>query len=128
MSVRLWLPGERPVSWNTLKRLHYRRWQERVDAAKQLMRVALADTLGPNPGDWPMFEGPVHISMTAWFDHHPIDATNLPLKLYEDGLIGLIIPDDGYKYVPDASLHTRKAGKGRAPGVEIVIREADDVV
>ncbi|MFW6098191.1 MAG: hypothetical protein ACOC9Z_08935, partial [Chloroflexota bacterium] len=54
----------------------------------------------------------------------PYDSSNVPLKLYEDGLIGLVIPDDNRKHVRWTA--TRSEIDRDRPRVEITVRPVKD--
>jgi len=57
--------------------------------------------------DHPIATGVVDIEVWAWFDKYPLDADNICAKLYVDGLKGLLIEDDSYKYVNSVRTVTR---------------------
>jgi hypothetical protein len=125
--VRIWLDGERPVSWNTFMRYHWRKQQDVVKHKKWLMRAALAETLSENPDDWPRFTDPVVITMTAYFKGLAQDASNLTIKLYEDGILTYLIDDDNPDWVDEVRLKSRRACGGQKPGVLIEIEKAGQV-
>lgn len=122
--VRIWLGGERPISWNTFMRWHWRKQHEKAQEKKLLMFYALYDTLSHNVDDWPQFDEPVVITMTAYFKNRPQDASNLTLKLYEDGILDYLIVDDNPRWVDEIRLKSRRAGGGQEPGVLIEIEKA----
>lgn len=124
MALSIWLPDEQPVSWNTLMRMHWAKQQEENRRVQWTVFEALAAKLGPNRGDWPVFDRPVCITMTAYFEGRPLDASNLTLKLFEDGLVGTVLSDDNPRFVAEVRLQSRKAGNGHKPGVMIQIEEA----
>jgi hypothetical protein len=122
--VRIWLDGERPVSWNTFMRWHWRKQHEQAQIKKQLMFYTLYETLSHNVDDWPRFTDPVVITMTAYFATRPQDASNLTIKLYEDGILTYLIDDDNPDWVDEVRLKSRRACGGQKPGVLIEIEKA----
>lgn len=93
MKRTLVLENERPLSWNELYAgKHWAIRQEKARRAHALVRAAL------DPED-PPFERPVKITMTAYYAHNPIDASNICSKIYEDGLKGWMIVDDSPEFV-----------------------------
>ncbi len=114
------LPKEQPISWN--KMYAGQHWSKRHTEAP---RVHLAVRVELDP-DWPMFDTPVAITVTAYFKNKRVqlDASNIPGKLYEDGLIGWLIADDNPQYV--RSMTTVSLLDRNNPRVEIEIREVED--
>ena len=113
MYQKIVLSGERPKSWNVLKRLHWRKWQDEVERCKWLILDAVGVQAQP-VGE------PVSISVTAYYKNRPHDASNVPGKLYEDGLVAAdVLHDDAPKYV--RSMTTRARVDKRHPRVEIEI-------
>ena len=107
------LSGERPKSWNTLKRLHWRKWQDEVERCKWLILEAVGMQSEP-------IAEPVNIAVTAYYKSRPHDCSNVPAKLYEDGLVAAdILHDDAPKYV--RSMTTRSRVDKNHPRVEIEI-------
>jgi hypothetical protein len=106
------LENVRPPSWNNLKRMNKHDWHHQVLEAQILMRAAI----GPIPQ---YFTGRVDISVTVYFDRYPYDSSNIPAKLYEDGLKGMVIPDDRPQYVRQVS--TESVVDRKRPRVEIAI-------
>jgi hypothetical protein len=115
--LHLVLHGVRPPSWNRLKRMNRWQWQSAVEQAKWHIRAALP----PGP---PVFTGRVDICIVAYFDRKPYDSSNIPLKLYEDGLINLVIPDDSPRYVRRVSTESRV--DRQHPRVEILVRPVEE--
>lgn len=113
---RITLEGERPQSWNVLKRAHWTRWQREVGRCALLVRA--------QAGAAEMFTGPVHITVLAHFDSRPLDASNVPAKLYEDGLKGTYLRDDNPNFV--TSMTTISLIDKAEPRVEIIIEEAGE--
>lgn len=112
------LDGVRPPSWNALKRMNPWQWQDAVERARWLIRAAM-------PADAPVFTGRVDISVVAYFDRRPFDSSNIPLKLYEDGLLNIVIPDDSPKYVRRVSTESRI--DRQRPRVEIMVTPVERV-
>jgi hypothetical protein len=116
--ITITIPNEKPMSWN--KFYAGKHWSVRkaeADRVHQLVRAYL------DP-DWSMFDGPVEIEFRVYFSNRrlQLDWSNIPAKLYEDGLIGWLLKDDNPKYVIGGrvlSLIDRKN-----PRVEIKIMEA----
>ena len=109
----------RPVSWNVLKRMHRGAWASEVETAKMLVLSELRQMYnGDQP---PIFSHIVDISIVCYFGKRPYDSSNIPLKLYEDGLIGLLIKDDSIKYVRKTCTEARIDRK--KPRLEITITE-----
>lgn len=106
------LEKERPKSWNVLKRLNKWKWQDEVERVKWIMRAAL----GAMP---PVFTGRVDICVIVYFRANPYDSSNIPLKLYEDGLVDLVIPDDRPEFVRRVCTESRIDRK--RPRVEITV-------
>jgi hypothetical protein len=114
--VILILEGEKPISWNKMySGLHWSNRKIEVDRVHMAVRGAL------DP-DWPMFSGSVAITITAYFKNRrlQLDASNIAAKLYEDGLIGWLIKDDGSKYVK--SMKTVTLIDRERPRVEIEVK------
>ncbi len=112
------LEGERPLSWNDL--YGGKHWSYRtVHAARahHLVRACLDPELPP-------FSKPVKITFTCYFDRRPQDASNLCVKIYEDGLIGWYLVNDGPEYVSEVV--TRSRLDPLRPRVEIELEECED--
>lgn len=112
------LEGEQPMSWNKMYAgLH---WSDRKAEAD---RVHLAVRVAIDP-DEPMFDKPVAITVRAYFKNKSVqlDASNVPAKLYEDGLIDWLIKDDSPQYV--RSMTTVSLLDRQNPRIEIEIKEA----
>ncbi len=103
---------ERPVSWNTIMRKHIQ-WRKReVERVHQLVRGHL------DPNDL-MFDVRVDIDMVVYFQNRPYDPSNIPLKLYEDGLKTWWIENDTMEFVRRTSTESRIDRKN--PRVEITL-------
>lgn len=114
------LPDEQPISWN--KMYTGQHWSKR-QAEVSRVHLAVRGEIDPN---WPMFDRPVHITVTAYFKNKSVqlDASNIPAKLYEDGLIGWLIKDDRPQYV--RSMTTVSLLDRQNPRVEIEVREVEN--
>lgn len=116
-ATTLTLEGEQPMGLNRLlAREHWTIRNEEVARVKLAIRAAL------DP-DWPMFDTPVAITVRAYFKNKGVqlDASNVPAKLYEDGLIGWLIEDDSPQHV--RSMTTASLLDRQNPRVEIEIKE-----
>lgn len=124
MSIRLWLPGERPVSWNQF--YSGKHWRARADEASRVHKLVYYSMLEKLGCEIEPFPVPVHITVTAHFKGRLLDPDNICAKPLIDGLVeaGLLV-DDSPQYVDGVTTHSRKAGNGRAPGVEIIVEEAN---
>lgn len=125
MSVRLWLPGERPPSWNTYYRGGH--WRKRSAEAQRVHELVYWTTRVQLGCEIEPFARPVRITVTVYFKDHPLDASNIPAKLFEDGLVhaGLLV-DDNPTYVAGVTTQSRLATDEQPPGVEIIIEEAEE--
>ena len=72
-------------------------------------------------GEEQMFDVLVDITITAYFDKRPLDASNICAKLYEDAIKGWLIVDDSPKYV--RSVRTVSEIDKQRPRVEIEVAE-----
>ena len=116
-AVTLILPGERPPSWNAAYAGQH--WAKRAEVVARI-RAAVRAALDP---DWPLFEGLVDITVTAVFDKQPLDADNIPAKLYVDGLKGWLLADDDLAHV--RSVRTVALVDPARPRVEITVETED---
>ncbi len=116
MYQKIVLIDERPESWNTLKRLHWRKWHDEVERVKWLVLAALG-------GQAHAISGRVAITVTVYYKARPHDASNIPAKLYEDGLVAAgLLTDDSPAYV--TRMTTVPMIDRQRPRVEIEIEEA----
>lgn len=115
--LHICLRGERPKSWNELKRLDRWRWQDEVDRVKLIMRAAL-------PAMPPVYTGRVDIAVVAYFRGKAFDSDNIPAKLFIDGLINLVIPDDSPRFVRRVSTESRIDRKH--PRIEITLTPVEE--
>lgn len=104
------------MSWNKFySGMHWSKRKAEADRVHLLVRSAI----DPN---WPMFEAPVEIRITAYFDSRPTDASNICGKIFEDGLVGWLIKDDSPEYVKSFTTASRIDPDN--PRVEIEIKTA----
>lgn len=118
--ITLTLEDEQPMSWNKMYAgLH---WSERKAEASRV-HLAVRVALDPNED---MFDTPVAITVRVHFKNKGVqlDCSNIPAKLYEDGLIGWLIKDDKPEYV--RSMTTISLIDRQNPRVEIDISEVLD--
>lgn len=114
--VRIVLEGERPVSWNHLySGMHP---MERTKLAHEkhgrMHRAIWAMQPRPKP-----FTVPVTVTIVAYFDKRPLDADNITLKFYLDGMKGSVIHDDSPKYVESVTCISRIDRK--RPRIDILV-------
>lgn len=101
MYQKIVLMDERPQSWNVLKRLHWSKWQQEVERVKWLMLEALGGAKMP-------IDGRVKLTITVYYKNRPHDASNIPEKLYEDGLVAAnLLADDNPKFVGEVVKRSR---------------------
>lgn len=115
------LAGERPKSWNELKRMNRYTFQREVEAVKWRVYQALQETFG---ADIPQFTRPVEMRVTVYFVGRRYDVSNIPEKLYEDGLKGNLIANDSPIYVTEWHKRSQRATKTQPAGVVIEMWEA----
>jgi Holliday junction resolvase RusA-like endonuclease len=110
------LIGERPISWNKVNgRAHWSVRRGETDRVHELVRDALAK-LNPR-----RLTGPVSIRITVYFKDRPLDSDNVCDKPYIDALKGVIIPDDHFGIVWEATTCSRIDKKN--PRLEIKVEE-----
>lgn len=116
--MKIILEGERPMSVNKIYAgMHWSKRNAEAHRVHLLVREQL------DPGIAPL-DYPVTIQVTAYFKNRPLDASNICAKMYEDALIGLVIHDDGPKFV--TSMTTRSRVDKKRPRVEIEVRADED--
>lgn len=125
MTVTLWLPEHRPMSRNRYDRAHWAKRTAEKHRVQWAVRAALGECLSPNPGDWPVFDQPVEISMTVHYAGRQFDTLNCNSKIYEDALQNQIIKDDGPSHVVGWHIYSRPVDE-RGPGVEIIVKETTE--
>ena len=93
-TVTIHLPGERPPSWNkAYAGQHWTARKAEADRIHQLVRATI------DPGDCAPFTVPVDIDIYVFFANRPLDADNIPAKLYVDALKGWWLTDDDRRFV-----------------------------
>ena len=116
-TVTIVIPDEKPISLNyLLARLH---WTKRNTEVRRVLLIVRAH-LDPNED---MFQGLVKVSVTVYFANkrEQLDASNIPAKLYEDGLKGWLFPDDDSRYV--RAVETVTLVDRENPRVELTVTE-----
>ncbi len=109
---------ERPVSWNDFYEAKH--WSFRSKEAKRVHRL-IRGHLDPNE---PMFDCRVDIEMIVYFQKDPYDSSNIPVKLYEDGLRTWWIEDDSMEFVRRVTTESRIDKNN--PRVEITLTPVDN--
>lgn len=105
--MKIIIKDERPISWNSFySGMH---WRKRLKEAERVHELVLYATCIDDSGKSstvchmkPTFDS-FSICLTAYFKSRPLDADNIPLKLYCDGLKGHILMDDNHKFISKAS-------------------------
>lgn len=113
-AVTITLPGERPQSWNKAYAGQF--WAKRK-AEVERIRMAVRAEIDPETCE--VFAGPVDITVTVFFASRPLDADNIPAKLYVDALKGWLLADDDTRHV--RSVRTVTALDAANPRVVIEI-------
>jgi hypothetical protein len=116
-SVTLTLPDERPQSLNNAYAGQH--WTKRK---AEVERIRLAVRAEIDPETVEVFAGPVDVEITVFFADRPLDADNIPAKLYIDALRGWLLEDDDQRFVH--SVRTVTALDKASPRVEIRIAPA----
>jgi len=117
--VCLVLPNERPPSWN--KAYAGQHWTQRRN---EVARIRLAVRAEIDPEQTTPFVVPVDVTVTVFFDRMPLDADNIPAKLYVDALRPWLLTDDDRRFV--RSVRTVTEVDVKQPRVEIRIEAVDD--
>lgn len=109
------LEGENPISWNQFySGKHWTHRKEAADRAHMLMRQSL-------PPNYPRFEQ-CHIEFVAYFkDNRRRDLDNICTKLYIDGLVTHVLPDDRHTVIRKITI-SAEVDKKR-PRLEIIVTE-----
>lgn len=97
-----------PMSWNVLYASPH--WSVRrriVGAIREQVYYAVVGGLG-SPVE--MLDSPVDVSIVA-YSSRPVDADNICAKVYIDGLVGLLLPDDNYQVVRQVCLASERCGR-----------------
>ena len=88
------LHGERPKSWNrAYAGQHWTQRKAEADRIHQLVRGYF------DPDNVQPFTVPVDIDIYVFFANRPLDADNIPAKLYVDALKGWWLTDDDRRFV-----------------------------
>lgn len=105
--MKIIIPNERPMSWNSFYSGMY--WRKRQQEARRVHELVKFSQCTDDKGKTkqvcqmkPTFDS-FSIILTTYFKSRPLDADNIPLKLYCDGLKGHIIMDDNHKFISKAS-------------------------
>jgi hypothetical protein len=96
--------------------MHWTARKAEADRVHLLVRSVI------DPDTVKIFDGPVDIEMVVYFKNRPMDASNILVKTYEDGLIGWVIQDDSPKYV--RSVKTVSLVDKENPRIEITLTPA----
>jgi hypothetical protein len=116
--MRIVIPKRLP-SWNLFWSGMNHRERTRIKNDWKIMTLA---ALGP---EFEMFTEPVVIEVTTYTARNPLDPSNLCVKVVEDPLIDRVLMDDGYEYVDEVRLKSRKCNTEKEERTEIVIRVAE---
>lgn len=114
------IPRWKPPSNNSIysSNSHWTRKTE-ADAVHTICSTEAKRWLRSQNALQPYFKDRVDISIICFFENRPYDSSNIPVKLIEDALKGIIIIDDTPKYVRTVS-STSEVDKAN-PRVEIHI-------
>lgn len=108
------IPDERPQSWNkTYAGQHWAKRKAEVERVRLALRAAL------DPDQCVVYTEPVDIEIIVCFNARPLDADNIPAKLYIDALKGWLLEDDDRRCV--RSVKTVALVDPARPRVEIEI-------
>lgn len=121
--VELVLPGERPPSWNNFYSNNVS-WRDRRDISIDIHNHVRYQLLAQGFRIQKIyFKNPVKIICKVYFKSNPYDCSNIPVKLYEDGLKDFLIADDGPKYV--VAVEAISLIDRLKPRVELIIEEVE---
>lgn len=111
--LKLILAGERPPSYNQFLHFHWHKANTENQRVKQLVWLeSLAQKLHK------VEVYPVFITYHVYFDKRPLDATNVVVKFYEDGLKECgILENDDPKHVRGYAIYVYRGD----PRIEIEI-------
>lgn len=116
MVATLTLLNHKVISWNQLYSMKH--WTYRKALADEIHQLIRFEACGQ---EFPVFTNPVKVKITAVKKSHPIDCSNINVKLYEDGLVqGGYLIDDDIKHVVEV---TTVSQKGNSNYVEIEVSE-----
>jgi hypothetical protein len=121
LPVRLVIPNVRPQSWNDY-------WSQKVTSARRAELAAEAKLHVRSiidPQIVQMWPCPVKLIWTVYFDKQPLDASNICLKPFEDGLIGWIIKDDSPEWVTEVTVRSRVDKE--EPRIELQIKSDPEI-
>ncbi|MBU1142017.1 MAG: hypothetical protein KKH92_00060 [Firmicutes bacterium] len=105
MKSTLSIDNHKVISWNKL--YSQRHWIVRKNMADEIHQLIKFEAIGQ---EIPHFDKPVKLKMIAGKKSRPVDASNICLKLYEDGLVNAgILDSDDYKHVLEVILVSVKA-------------------
>ena len=111
------LEGERPVSWNKFySGMH---WDKRNTEAKRVHEVVATAVLAAGLGRYGPYAVKVDMEVNVYFAKRPQDSSNIQGKMYQDGLIGLLLEDDDPAHV--GRFTTESFIDAKRPRVEIRI-------
>lgn len=121
-NLLLILFDERPLSINKYYAgMHWAKRKQEADRVHEIVRVACTQWKADNNQRLPKFQK-ARITMTVYFRSKPFDPSNIPAKLYEDGLVRVgVLPDDSPQYVQEIILRSRVDREN--PRVEIAVEE-----
>lgn len=121
-SLVLVLEGERPVSWNTFYAGRHWSWRKReAERVHMLVRCACTRWQALMRRKLPKFSR-AKLTMIVYFKDHPLDASNICVKLYEDGLVRTgVLPSDKWDVVTSVTTMSKK--DAQHPRVELHITE-----
>ena len=113
--MRIFIDKDRAPSWNQF--YSGKHWSGRSNIANE-KHMLVRSQIDPETE----MMTPVTITLIATYKSKPVDADNIVDKVYIDGLIGWIIPDDD----PDHVLAVTTISKiGDENSVEILIEEGE---
>jgi len=117
--LRIVLEGEKPVSNNKFYAgMHWAKRKAIADEKHLLVRSQI-------DAGKALFENPVHILMVVFAgDLRRRDIDNMNVKMYIDGLVPHVIPEDDWRYVK-AVTKVYEHDKER-PRIELIITEYEE--
>ena len=111
------LHGIKAPSWNTLyTQSHWSKRRKLADEMHTLVRAHI-------PADAPLYDVPVHITVTACYKRTPVDCDNVASKLLIDSLKGIVLCDDNPACVRSVTTISKQA---KRECVVIEIRPVDE--
>lgn len=117
--MKIVIPNERPLSLNKFYAgIHWTKRKKEADRVHKLVRAF-------TPKNTTIIAKRVDILITAYFKDRPLDASNIFLKIYEDGLKGVVIADDSRAYV--RCIGGRSEIDKFNPRVEIELIEVEEI-